>query len=221
MGGTIPQNLLNETRDPMINPSSLNGASFAGLSIGLLGGSFNPAHAGHRMISLYALKKLGLDQIWWLVSPQNPLKAAIGMKPLAVRLAGARRVIAGHPRLCATAIETALGTRYTIDTLRALRQRMPKTRFVWLMGADNLKDVRRWRRWTHLFDTTPIAVFARPGYAVGKGQGLAAGRYASAFVGCDPVTNFARRRAPAWCLLGNPKSHLSATALRQKTKKSF
>lgn len=200
----------------MIKPTPFNGASFAGLSIGLLGGSFNPAHAGHRAISLYALKKLALDQVWWLVSPQNPLKAQIGMKPLAVRLAGARRMIAGHPRLQATAIETALQTRYTVDTLAALRRHMPKTRFVWLMGADNLREIHRWQRWETLFDTVPIAVFGRPGYVAGRGIGRAGGRFASSFIGHVTPGLLKQRRPPVWGLLGNPKSHLSATALRQK-----
>ncbi|MBV9833149.1 MAG: nicotinate-nicotinamide nucleotide adenylyltransferase, partial [Alphaproteobacteria bacterium] len=112
--------------------------------IGLLGGSFNPAHEGHVHISLEALKRLDLDEVWWLVSPQNPLKAANGMASLADRMEGARSVTATHPRLRVTDLERKLGTRYTIDTVRALRRRHPHARFVWLMGADNLRQLPRW-----------------------------------------------------------------------------
>ena len=111
------------------------------LRIGLLGGSFNPAHAAHREISLTALHRLKLDQIWWLVSPQNPLKTRNGMAPLAQRLAGAQ-AMAAHPRIRVTAVEGRLGTRYTADTLRRLRLHYPGLRFVWLMGADNLSQIR-------------------------------------------------------------------------------
>ena len=135
-----------------------------GRRVGLLGGSFNPAHRGHRRISLAALRALGLDEVWWLVSPGNPLKAdAPDMAPPAARLASARRMARRAPIL-ATAIEARLGTRYTVDTLRALRRRYPRTRFVWLMGADNLAQFHRWRDWRGIARTMPIAVIARPGY---------------------------------------------------------
>ncbi|MBM3928435.1 MAG: nicotinate-nucleotide adenylyltransferase [Sphingomonadales bacterium] len=132
--------------------------------IGLLGGSFNPAHRGHRAITLAAVRALGLDAAWWLVSPGNPLKAgATDMAPLAARLASARR-IARHAPIRATAIEAKLGTRYTIDTLRALKRRYPHTDFIWLMGADNLAGFHRWRAWRAIAREMPIAVIARPGY---------------------------------------------------------
>ena len=131
--------------------------------IGLLGGSFNPAHRGHRRISLDAIRALGLDEVWWLVSPGNPLKPAAGMAPLAARLASAR-TMARHAPIRATAIESRLGTRYTIDTVRALRRRYPDTRFVWLMGSDNLAQFDRWRDWRGIARTVPIAVIARPSY---------------------------------------------------------
>src|ERR1700733_917906 len=118
----------------MINPGPHSGHAFAGLRIGLFGGSFNPAHGGHLAMSLYALKRMGLDQIWWLVSPQNPLKPERGMLPLAERLQRAR-ALARHPKIIVSAIEAQLGTRYTVDTLRVLRTRFPAARFVWLMGA--------------------------------------------------------------------------------------
>ena len=133
-------------------------------AVGLLGGSFNPAHAGHRHISLEAMRLLGLDEVWWLVSPQNPLKDPAGMAPHNVRIAAARAV-ARHPRLRVTGIEADLGTRYAIDTVRALQRRYPKTRFIWLIGADNLAQLHRWKAWRQLARAVPIAVFARPGYS--------------------------------------------------------
>lgn len=131
--------------------------------IGLLGGSFNPAHGGHRRISLFALQALALDEVWWMVSPGNPLKPEAGMAPLAARYASARRQ-SRNARIRVTAIERELGTRYTADTLRALRRRYPKRRFVWLMGADNLAQFHKWKDWRAIARYMPIAVIARPGY---------------------------------------------------------
>ena len=131
--------------------------------IGLLGGSFNPAHTGHRRISLAAIDALALDELWWLVSPGNPLKPARGMAPLAARLASAR-VMARRSRIRATDLEARLGTRYTVDTLRTIVRRYPRDRFVWIMGSDNLVQFSAWRRWRDIARTMPIAVVARPGY---------------------------------------------------------
>lgn len=131
--------------------------------VGLLGGSFNPAHRGHRRVSLAAIRALALDEVWWLVSPGNPLKPAAGMAPLAARLASARAMARWAP-IRATDIETRLGTRYTIDTVRAIKRRSPRTRFVWLMGADNLVQFDRWKAWREIARAVPIAVIARPGY---------------------------------------------------------
>jgi nicotinate-nucleotide adenylyltransferase len=131
--------------------------------IGLLGGSFNPAHGGHRRISLCARDALGLDEVWWLVSPGNPLKSAEGMAPLASRFASARRQARRAP-IRVSAIERELGTRYTIDTLRKIVRRWPKCRFVWLMGSDNLAQFGRWKNWRRIARLMPIAVIARPGY---------------------------------------------------------
>ncbi len=131
---------------------------------GLLGGSFNPAHGGHRQISLFALDALGLDEIWWMVSPGNPLKSgAKDMAPLPARLASAQKAARRAP-IRATAIEAQLGTRYTVDTLRRIIKRWPKRRFIWLMGADNLAQFHRWRDWRKIARIMPIAVIARPGY---------------------------------------------------------
>ena len=130
---------------------------------GILGGSFNPAHGGHRRISRFAQHALGLDEVWWLVSPGNPLKPRAGMAPLAARVAAARREARQGP-IRVTAIERELGTRYTIDTLRRLVRRWPRRRFVWLMGSDNLAQFGRWRDWRGIARLMPIAVIARPGY---------------------------------------------------------
>ncbi|MGX7951247.1 nicotinate-nucleotide adenylyltransferase [Tsuneonella sp. HG249] len=130
---------------------------------GLLGGSFNPAHHGHRQISLAAMRALGLDEVWWLVSPGNPLKPQQGMATVRQRTASAKAAARRAP-IRVTAIERELDTRYTIDTLRALIQRYPRRRFVWLMGADNLAQFHRWRDWRGIARTVPIAVLARPGY---------------------------------------------------------
>ena len=134
-----------------------------GLKIGLLGGSFNPAHAGHLYVSEVARKRLGLDYVWWLVSPQNPLKPVAGMAPFAKRLAAARKLAGRHPRLIVTALEQALGTRYTIDTIAVLQRRFPHVEFVWLMGSDNLEQFHRWRRWPEIAARLPLAVVLRPG----------------------------------------------------------
>ena len=135
----------------------------SGRKIGLLGGSFNPAHGGHRRISLFARDALGLDEVWWLVSPGNVLKPAEGMASLPARIASARRQARRAP-IRPTAIEAQLGTRFTVDTLAAVTRRYPKLRFVWLMGADNLAQFHRWRQWRAIARTMPIAVIARPGY---------------------------------------------------------
>jgi nicotinate-nucleotide adenylyltransferase len=133
-----------------------------GLRIGLLGGSFNPAHDGHLYNSEVALKELGLDYVWWLVSPQNPLKPVEGMAPLPKRLKTARRV-AHHPRIRVTDIEQDMGTQFSFDTVSALKRRFPQVQFVWLMGSDNLAAFRRWRRWADFARLVPIAVVLRPG----------------------------------------------------------
>jgi len=189
-------------------------ALYTNLRIGLLGGSFNPAHAGHRHISLYALKALGLDQVWWLVSPQNPLKSRAGMGTLEERLAEARRV-ARHPRIRVTDLECGLGTRYTADTIEQLRRRFPRTRFVWLMGADNLRQIPRWRRWERIFHAVPIAVFSRPTYSLSALGGMAAQRFARHRVPDLRARGLADAKPPAWTFLRNPLHPASATAIRR------
>jgi nicotinate-nucleotide adenylyltransferase len=145
------------------------------IATGLLGGSFNPAHSGHRGISLHAMEALGLDQVWWLVSPGNPLKDGVSdMAPLAARLHSARQA-ARHTRIVPTTIEATLGTRYTADTLVRLARRFPHRRFIWLMGADNLVQFHLWRDWRTIARTMPIAVIARPGYDAAARHAVAMG----------------------------------------------
>jgi len=141
----------------------VDGISRRGPLTGLLGGSFNPAHGAHRAITGFALDALALDEAWWLVSPGNPLKAKASMAPLSVRFRSASAMARRMP-VRVTAIERELGTRYTADTLRALRRRFPRRRFIWLMGADNLAQFHLWRDWRGIARQMPIAVIARPGY---------------------------------------------------------
>jgi nicotinate-nucleotide adenylyltransferase len=190
-----------------------------GLRIGLLGGSFNPAHPGHLAISRFALKRLGLDQIWWLVSPQNPLKAKASMAGLATRIAGARRV-ATDRRIVVTDIEAKFGAHFTIDTLRILRQKFPRAHFVWLMGADNLRQIPQWRQWQAIFKTMPVAVFRRPRYAAGRGHGQAAIRFSRALKPAKQAKLLAYAAPPAWVMLDNPLNTHSATAIRNRNQKS-
>jgi ribosome silencing factor RsfS/YbeB/iojap/nicotinate (nicotinamide) nucleotide adenylyltransferase len=181
--------------------------------IGLLGGSFNPAHEGHRHISLEALKRLGLDEVWWLVSPQNPLKADDGMEPLATRVARAR-LIGRHPRIRIDAPELALGTRYTLDTVRALRRAYPKARFVWLTGADILPQFAHWRGWRELFRAIPIAAFARPGWGLSALVSAAPRAFARYRLDAEQARLLASCTPPAWCFIPSRLDSHSATAIR-------
>lgn len=179
--------------------------------MGLYGGSFNPGHAGHRHVALTALARLRLDAVWALVSPQNPLKPTAGMAPLAARLASARAALA-HPRIAVTDIETRLGTRFTADTLAALRRRFPLVEFVWIMGADSLAGLHRWDRWRTIAATVPIAVLPRPTYTLPAMVGVAARRLArykrlartAPALGC-----------PGWTMLMTAQDASSATRIRE------
>lgn len=182
-------------------------------AIGLLGGSFNPAHEGHRHISLMALKRLGLDEIWWMVSPQNPLKPVKGMAPFAQRLAGARAA-ARHVRIKATDIEARLASTYTAETLLRLTRRLPRLKFVWLMGADNLGQIDRWRDWPYIFRLVLIAVFARPTYSLRALAGKAARRFGRFRLAEAAALSLVGRQTPGWVFLTGPQSPLSATAIR-------
>ncbi len=194
---------------------------------GLLGGSFNPAHRGHRAISMQAAGVLGLDEVWWLVSPGNPLKPGRGMAPLEARfrsaLAASRRA-----RIQVTAIERELGTRYTLHTIRVLQRRFPSRRFIWLMGADNLAQFHLWKEWRKIAMLVPIAVVARPGYD-GPAHAARAMSWLRRFVRpAGQARQWTKWRPPALVLLHLPPDPTSATALRaaepdwhQKPIKSF
>jgi nicotinate-nucleotide adenylyltransferase len=178
----------------------------------VLGGSFNPAHAGHRHIAKLALRRLRLDQVWLLVSPGNPLKPTDGMAPLSQRIAGARRIARGR-RVIATALEAAWGTRFTIDTMRLLRRRFPCARFVWLMGADVLTQLPRWLHWRELLRLVPVAVLPRPGYTSRALAGQAA-RWMRHARRAEHAASLLPGTAPGWVLLMAPQVAISATAIR-------
>ena len=191
----------------MIGTNSRNRA------IGLLGGSFNPAHDGHLMISLIALKRLQLDEVWWLVSPQNPLKSAASMAPFSERLANARTV-ATHRRIIVSDIERRLGTYYTRDTLKRLCASRRGQNFVWLMGADNLVQFPKWEGWKEIFNTVPIAVFDRPTYSSRALAGIVATRFADRRIPERDASGLVRRKAPSWVFLHSRLNPVSATEIR-------
>ncbi|MCB9957986.1 MAG: nicotinate-nucleotide adenylyltransferase [Rhodospirillaceae bacterium] len=182
-------------------------------TVGLLGGSFNPAHEGHLWISRQALTRLGLHQVWWLVSPQNPLKPSAGMARQASRIAHAGRV-ATDPRIRVTGLEADLGTTFTADTLPALARRFPRTRFVWLMGADNLLQISHWQRWPQIFHAAVVAVFDRGSYSRQVAWATGARRFARQRLSERECHGLAQRRPPQWVLLHIPRHPASATALR-------
>lgn len=184
-----------------------------GLRIGLLGGSFNPAHEGHVYASELALKQLHLDYVWWLVSPQNPLKPKEGMAGLKKRLADAL-TLARNPRIVVTDVETALGTRFTADTIARLQQHFPRIHFVWLMGTDNMVQIPRWKHWRSIFRLLPVAVIAREGSVLQARVGTAARTFATAFRPAGPTLPVSM--PPVWTLIDGRRNRLSATAIRAK-----
>ncbi len=189
----------------------------AGQRIGLLGGSFNPPHDGHLYASELALRQLNLDFIWWLVSPQNPLKPSRGMASFSTRFRAATR-FAHHPRIVVSDIEAQFGTQFTAETLSLLRRRFPRIQFVWLMGSDNLIQLPRWRRWESIFAAMPLAVIARPGTATAARVCLAARRFGFALR--RPSAEFACSRPPAWTILDGRRNPASATAIRASNSQS-
>ncbi|MBP6011640.1 MAG: nicotinate-nucleotide adenylyltransferase [Alphaproteobacteria bacterium] len=201
--------------DPDAFPPPIVALARAGGRIGLLGGSFNPAHQAHRHIGMIALRRLKLDAVWWLVAPQNPLKSTVGMAPLERRLTKAREV-AAHPDIHAGTPEEALGTRFTIDTIEALVRQFPKARFVWLMGGDSLASFHHWRRWKAIVKLLPIAVVARPGFTVRALASPAALYLENARVADDKSASLADMKAPAWTFIRERLDPTSATALRQR-----
>jgi len=183
-----------------------------GMVIGLLGGSFDPAHEGHAHISREALKRMGLDQVWWLVTPGNPLKAR-QPAPMAERLARARAVMP-DPRVKITDLEAKLGTRATADTIDALRAIYPGVHFVWLMGADNLVQFHKWGRWRDILRSVPIGVLARPGSGVAARTSVAARAFRVHQI--DRGENLRGRKAPAWCFVNIPLNSASSSAIRAR-----
>ncbi|NVK13765.1 MAG: nicotinate-nucleotide adenylyltransferase [Rhodobacteraceae bacterium] len=185
-----------------------------GMAVGLLGGSFDPPHRGHAAISHAALKRFGLDHLFWLVSPGNPLKTR-QPAPLARRIAAAEALVQ-HPRIHISGIEADLGTRYTAQTLRHLRRRHPGVRFVWLMGADNLTHFHRWKDWQQILDTVPVGVLARPGDRISARFSPAARIYRHAMLKGSESQLLAQAESPAWCFVNLPMVDVSSTALRAR-----
>jgi len=183
------------------------------MSIGLLGGTFDPPHAGHVQISEMALKRLGLDRLWWLVTPGNPLKTRGDMASFTDRLKAARAVVR-NPRIVVTGLEAAAGSTYTADTIAFLNRRYPDTQFVWIMGADNLVEFDRWNRWRDIMQAVPIAVMDRPGYRLAARASRAARRFANAYVEESDALGLKHIAPPAWTFLTVPLSPLSSTKLR-------
>jgi nicotinate-nucleotide adenylyltransferase len=204
----------------MISAAAIRLPPYApGLVVGLFGGSFNPAHEGHRTASLIALRRLRLDRIWWLVSPGNPLKDTSVLPSLAARIATARK-IARHPKIVVTGVEALIGTRYTYETIAFLKRRYPGVRFVWIMGGDNLASFHHWKRWRDIASLVPVAVVDRPGAtlkALNSPAGVALARYRH-----DESDSLLLPRAapPAFVFLHGPRSPLSSTALRQTAGKN-
>jgi len=190
-----------------------------GQAIGLLGGSFNPPHVAHRMISEVVLKRLGLDKVWWIVSPGNPLKKRAEIAPLSERLVLCRE-IARNPHIVITDFEADLQTPYTASTLAYLKMRTPLVRYVWIMGADNLATFDRWQRWREIFTMVPVVVVDRPGWRLKALASKAARAFAAAQVPETEAAGLALRPAPAWTFLTGPLSHVSSTALRNRGRRT-
>ncbi|MDF2140149.1 nicotinate-nucleotide adenylyltransferase [Paenirhodobacter sp. CAU 1674] len=183
-----------------------------GMRIGILGGSFDPAHEGHARITREALRRFGLDRVWWMLSPGNPLKAH-GPAPMAARLREARRVMP-DPRVDITDLEARLGSRYTAQTLTRLLPLYPGVHFVWLMGADNLVQFDRWDNWQQILDLVPVGVLARPGSRMAARRSRAAQIYAQARLPATQARALPLARRPAWCFIDMPMSDLSSSAIR-------
>jgi nicotinate-nucleotide adenylyltransferase len=181
------------------------------MRIGVFGGSFNPPHRGHVYASELALRKLKLDFVWWLVSPQNPLKPARGMASFSARMAAAARFVRNR-RILVSDLEAQLGTQFTVDTMKLLTRRFPQAHFVWVMGTDNLVQLPRWRDWQKLFALAPIAVVARPGSTASARSSHVARRFAYAYIPAS--VRFPELVPPAWTILEGHRDPTNATAMR-------
>ena len=184
-----------------------------GMRVGLLGGSFNPPHVAHRAISLFAIKRLKLDRVWWLVTPGNPLKQHGALPDLDER-SEAARAMANDPRIDVSCLEAVIGTRYTVDTITYLRRRASGLRFVWIMGADNLAQFHRWQNWRRIASEVPIAVIDRPPQSFRALAAPAAQALARYRLPENQAGRLADQRAPAWVFLTGMKLNLSSTGLR-------
>ncbi len=185
------------------------------MTVGLFGGSFNPPHRGHALVSEIAMRQLRLQQLWWIVTPGNPLKNGGDLAPLGHRL-DACKAMASDPRIRVTAFEARHHIRYTADTLALVQARNPGVRFVWIMGADNLKNFHLWQRWRQIAETMPIAVIDRPGSTLSFLSSIMAKTYDFARVDEEDAALLARKDAPAWTFIHGPRSSLSSTAIRRR-----
>jgi nicotinate-nucleotide adenylyltransferase len=193
--------------------------AFAGQRVGLMGGTFNPPHEGHAVCATTALRRLELDQLWWMVTPGNPLKSGDGLPSLATRIAASRR-LASDPRIKVTGFEAALGSAYTYETVRFLKLRLPGVRFVWVMGADNLATFNRWQHWRGIAGLVPMAVVDRPGWRHKALASPAASRLARFRVPESEAARLPFMRPPAWMLLSTRLSEASSTAMREAAEDS-
>lgn len=187
-----------------------------GMVVGLFGGSFNPPHPGHALVAEIALRRLSLNQLWWMVTPGNPLKSHGNLAPLGERLRLSEK-LATNPAIKVTAFEKTLGTGYTAETLAFVKARNPHVRFVWIMGADNLRGFHRWQNWRKIAETFPIAVIDRPGATLSYLSSKMARTYDYARVDEEDAASLWRHTAPAWTFIHGPRSTLSSTALRAET----
>ncbi|RTL90723.1 MAG: nicotinate-nucleotide adenylyltransferase [Hyphomicrobiales bacterium] len=185
-----------------------------GMRIGLFGGSFDPPHEGHALVARLALTRLGLDRLWWLVTPGNPLKDTRALPALEARIAAARK-LARDPRIAVTGLEAHIGARYTAQTLRFLRRRCPGVHFVWIMGADNLLQFHRWRDWEEIMRTTPVAIVDRPGATAKAASAKAVQRFPHARIDERAAASLPTATPPAYVYLHGPRSATSSTALRR------
>lgn len=189
-----------------------------GLRVGLFGGSFNPPHEGHRLVAETALRRLGLDQVWWIVTPGNPLKSLTELPSQAERMALVRDLVGPDRRMVITGIEAQIGTRYTEETIRFLRRRAPQVDFVWLMGADNLAGFHRWKNWRDIAGNVPMAIIDRPGSTLRATSSPAGRALAAARIDESDARLLPGLQAPRWVFLHGKRSTQSSTALRQKAR---
>jgi len=185
-----------------------------GMVVGLFGGSFNPPHPGHALVAEIAIRRLGLNQLWWMVTPGNPLKSRSALAPLSERIALSEAIL-HDPRIKVTAFEQSMGVPYTATTLKRVRERNPHVHFIWIMGADSMRTFHRWQKWQEIARTLPIAVIDRPGSTLAYLSSKMARTFDYARVDEDDARALWRKPAPAWTFIHGRRSALSSTELRQ------